>query len=231
MEFQNMDINTIATGATADGVRYLQLFLSEYRSIFSEAVNPSCNKCLNNYLTKYKNYIMSKTNQNTSGYVLKAKYENMPLEFGSSILVNNTNITEEYALKLLEQDEGERFFASIPELSSDPEADRLRTAVKKAQLKVDNLKVDAKKQVVTLANNALEKAKAALQQYKDESTDVNQDVTNEIKVTLTEEDIFNAPELLEAGFKAGDEVFVDADDYENGGALTILGLADEPTQE
>lgn len=57
---------------------------------------------------------MSK-NQNTSGYVLHAKYENIPLEFGSPILVNNSNITEEYAQTLLSQDEGERYFYSIPD--------------------------------------------------------------------------------------------------------------------
>lgn len=51
---------------------------------------------------------------NTSPYRLRAKYENIPLEFGSHILVNNSNITTAYALKLLEQSGGERFFAQLP---------------------------------------------------------------------------------------------------------------------
>ena len=51
---------------------------------------------------------------NTSPYRLRAKYENIPLEFGSHILVNNSNITTAYALKLLEQPGGERFFAQLP---------------------------------------------------------------------------------------------------------------------
>lgn len=47
-------------------------------------------------------------------YRLKPKYENIPLEFGSAILVNNNNITNEYAKKLLARPNGERFFAHIP---------------------------------------------------------------------------------------------------------------------
>lgn len=48
-------------------------------------------------------------------YKLKLKYENIPLKFGSSILVNNSNITEEYAKALLARPNGERFFAQMPE--------------------------------------------------------------------------------------------------------------------
>ena len=52
---------------------------------------------------------------NTSQYRLHAKYENIPLAFGSPILVNNGNITEEYAQKLLQHKNGERYFAQMPE--------------------------------------------------------------------------------------------------------------------
>lgn len=48
-------------------------------------------------------------------YKLKPKYENIPLKFGSSILVNNSNITEEYAKALLARPNGERFFSQLPE--------------------------------------------------------------------------------------------------------------------
>lgn len=51
---------------------------------------------------------------NTCNYRLHAKYENIPLEFGSPILVNNGNITDEYAQKLLAHNNGQRYFSQIP---------------------------------------------------------------------------------------------------------------------
>lgn len=108
-----MNISAILSGKAEDGTRYLSLFLKEYTELFSEKVNPSCHKCLNSYLEKYKNHFNMKKNE--SGYVLHAKYEGMPLEFGSQVFVNNNNITEEYAKKLLKQENGKRFFASMPE--------------------------------------------------------------------------------------------------------------------
>jgi len=233
MDFTQLDINAIITGQTDGGVRYLELFLKEYTSIFSEAVNPGCNKCLTTYLEKYKKHFYKMSN--TTGYILKAKYENLPLEFGSPILVNNGNITEEYARKLLEHPDGERYFESMPEQIEDAEADKLKAAVIKARAKVDGLTPDAKKQVVTLANNALTKAQKALEDYKEtlakktEQEDVDQDAANEIEVILTAEDVEN-PELAEAGFKAGDVVVADANDY-NDGVLTILRLKNEVTPE
>jgi hypothetical protein len=153
MRFEDMDVSTIASGVTTDGVRYLQLFLAEYTSIFSETVNPSCNKCLSNYLSKYKRYVMSKSNQNTSGYVLHAKYENIPLEFGSPILVNNTNITEEYAQTLLSQDEGERYFSTIPDGS---EAKPKAPAKTKAPAKPKATKAKAPKEPKPAAEKEIE---------------------------------------------------------------------------
>lgn len=52
---------------------------------------------------------------NTSKYRLHAKYENIPLAFGSPILVNNGNLTDAYAQKLLQHKNGERYFAQMPE--------------------------------------------------------------------------------------------------------------------
>ena len=112
MDFTTMDTSTLTRSITGEGVRYLELFLKEYTSLFPGPVNPSCPKCLTQYLAKYKNYY--NTMANTSLYRLHAKYENIPLEFGSPILVNNGNITTQYALTLLKQPGGERFFAQLP---------------------------------------------------------------------------------------------------------------------
>lgn len=107
-----MDIQTIAASRGSDGTGYLQSFLQEYTKIFKEKVNPACPRCLNDYLTRYKNYY--KEMANTCNYRLHAKYENIPLEFGSQIMVNNGNITDQYAQKLLEQKNGERYFSILP---------------------------------------------------------------------------------------------------------------------
>ncbi|MNK21301.1 hypothetical protein D3C87_395550 [compost metagenome] len=112
MDFTTMDIATVTHSVTGSGVRYLELFLKEYTSIFKEKVNPACPKCLTEYLTRYKNHY--KVMANTSDYRLHAKYENIPLEFGSPILINNGNITNEYAQQLLLHKNGERYFAQMP---------------------------------------------------------------------------------------------------------------------
>ncbi|MHA3787450.1 hypothetical protein ACX0HA_04505 [Flavobacterium hauense] len=112
MDFTTMDIATVTRSVTGSGERYLELFLKEYTSIFKEKVNPSCPKCLNKYLNRYKNHF--NTMSNTCNYRLHAKYENIPLEFGSPILVNNGNITDEYAQKLLEHNNGQRYFSQLP---------------------------------------------------------------------------------------------------------------------
>ena len=90
MDFKTMDISTVISGTRNDGVRYLQLFLQEYTGIFKEAVNPGCTKCVTAYLNKYKNHY--KEMENPCKYRLHQKYENIPLEFGSPVLVNNGNI-------------------------------------------------------------------------------------------------------------------------------------------
>lgn len=133
MDFTTMDIATVTRSVTGDGERYLELFLREYTSLFREKVNPSCPKCLTEYLNRYKNYF--KTMDNTSQYRLHAKYENIPLEFGSPILVNNSNITDEYARKLLEHKNGERYFAQTPRLPFLIEAANVKKAYRKAQAK------------------------------------------------------------------------------------------------
>lgn len=116
-----MDVATLTRSVTGGGVRYLELFLQEYTSIFSGPVNPSCPACLTTYLTKYKNHFNAMAN--TCTYRLHAKYENIPLQFGSAILVNNANITNEYAAILLQQPNGERFFAVIPSAEELAEAE------------------------------------------------------------------------------------------------------------
>jgi hypothetical protein len=132
MDFTTMDINTVATGSSG-GIRYLQLFLQEYTAIFNEAVNPGCPKCLGEYLKKYKKHFAAM--ENKCSYRLYAKYENIPLEFGSPILVNNGNITDAYAEKLLGHKNGERYFELLPQRKETftAEVAHLKKATRKAR--------------------------------------------------------------------------------------------------
>ena len=112
-----MDIATLSRGTTGEGVRYLELFLREYTALFPGRVTPSCPRCLNEYLTRYKKHY--KAMSNPCNYRLLAQYENIPLQFGSPILVNNDNITDEYAEALLSQPNGQRYFAQTPQSAID----------------------------------------------------------------------------------------------------------------
>ena len=129
-DFTTMDIATLTRSVTGGGERYLTLFLREYTALFPGTVNPSCPKCLAQYLTRYKEHYNAMAN--TSKYRLHAKYENIPLEFGSPILVNNDNMTDEYAQKLLNRPGGERLFAQVPAPTVFEQAKMVKAAVKKS---------------------------------------------------------------------------------------------------
>jgi hypothetical protein len=86
-----------------NGNRLLSEFARDYKSLFNSEICPNCN----DFSLKFQKFIktiqeMKNKNQN-SGYVLKKMYENIPLEFGSSIYVNNANLTDEYAETLLKK--------------------------------------------------------------------------------------------------------------------------------
>lgn len=90
----------VISGKSADNVRYLQLFLSDYAKEFNNTtLNASCKKCIADYLRKYKSKFTIMDNK--CDYVLHKKREGMQIEFGSSVFVNNTNITNELAEKLV----------------------------------------------------------------------------------------------------------------------------------
>ena len=113
--WENYELSNIIGGKSSDGVSLLKLFLQDYSKIFhTTTLNAGCQKCLQDYLTNYKNKINKMENPNTSQYRLKQKYQNIPLEFGSNIFVNNNNITDEYAEKLLERYDAEKIFEVYP---------------------------------------------------------------------------------------------------------------------
>ena len=120
--WEGYDIEKIIGGVALDGTRLLKLFLIDYTTIFDEVVNPSCSKCMGNYLLKYKLKIYEM--QNNSQYRLKEKYNGIPLDFGSAVLVNNSNLTNEYALELLKRFDKETLFDKFPKEKTIPKKKR-----------------------------------------------------------------------------------------------------------
>jgi hypothetical protein len=115
-KWEEYSLESIIGGKSSDGVSFLKLFLIDYSKLFhTTTLNAGCQKCIKDYLTNYKNKINKMENPNTSQYRLKQKYNNIPLEFGSNIFVNNNNITDEYAEKLLERYSVEKIFDVYPQ--------------------------------------------------------------------------------------------------------------------
>jgi hypothetical protein len=110
--WEEFKLSDIIGGVDPDGVRFLKLFLIDYTKVFSESVNAGCSKCINNYLEKYKSKF--KKMENNSQYILKKKYEGISLNDHSSVMVNNRNITEEYAKELLKTHAAQEIFDKYP---------------------------------------------------------------------------------------------------------------------
>lgn len=94
-KWENLRVSTIISGKTADGTSLLKLFLIDYTKLFKVKVNPSCPKCINNYHTNYK--LKLHEMDNNCDYKLKKMYAGIPLQFGSSTFLTNTNLTNELA--------------------------------------------------------------------------------------------------------------------------------------
>lgn len=112
----NYNISDIISGKDTNGVRLLELFLKDYKKEFNvNVVNASCQRCLQDYLNKYKQ--KKQINIMASQYKLKKKYENIPLTYegeGYNVMVNNNNITDDYARILLKRYPVEKIFDEYP---------------------------------------------------------------------------------------------------------------------
>ena len=97
MNWLGLDKETIFKDNDADGNRYLNQFLRDYERIFN--------------ITDLE---MGNTTE-PKEYQLKPKYNGIPLKFGSSVMVTNTNITKEYAKFLIKNHpRGEGLFNVLP---------------------------------------------------------------------------------------------------------------------
>lgn len=115
-----MDKETIFTSKDSDGNRYLSLFLQDYKQAFPDVrVIAGCRGCLEEYYRKYIKHIPIMKVIKNSGYVLKKKYNGIPLKFGSQIYVSNANLTDDLAKELLKRKNGKDLFEKMPEASQE----------------------------------------------------------------------------------------------------------------
>lgn len=135
LNWSEMNIEKVISGKTADNTSYLELFLQDYSKEFNNTtLNASCKSCLKDYLRKYK--LKFNSMENDSNYVLHEKRQGLPLGFGSSVFVTNSNITDKYALTLIKKykkAQGDKFtmdflFSKYP--AEEPKKKRTRKSKK-----------------------------------------------------------------------------------------------------
>lgn len=138
-DWRELDKVTIFNGKDENGNRYLSQFLKQYRETFGVyEVNAGCERCLNDYYTKFIKHLDTMSNEKQEcKFKLKKKYEGIQKEFGSRDFVTNANLTDETAIFLLENHaRGKDLFAEIPkELPEIPSKE-----VKDEDMKLKDLK-------------------------------------------------------------------------------------------
>ena len=117
INWEEFSIDQIMREKDANGNRYLQLFLIDYSQKFDIQLgdlNAGCPNCIADYYKKFNTKIMKNS---CKDYKLKAKYEGIQLEFGSSFHVTNANLTDEIAKSLLKNHPaGENLFEKFVSL-------------------------------------------------------------------------------------------------------------------
>lgn len=133
--FLTASVDTIINGRDSKGTPIIELFAVEYFNIFNEAMNLSCSKCIDNYLTKYRNH-MTKSPIAECGYKLLERRNNIRIA-GTNIHVNNQNITTETAEQLLKMFGGvhEDVFAVYPVKATKKPKDDKPAKVESAKAK------------------------------------------------------------------------------------------------
>ncbi|MAX50547.1 MAG: hypothetical protein CMH22_01030 [Methylophaga sp.] len=146
-DWRNIDKATILTGTDENGNRYLSQFLKEYEQTFQpDMINAGCQRCLDDYYNKFIKYLntMGTKVKNESGYKLKAKYDGIPLEFGSQTFVRNSTITKQQGDFLLKNHaRGEELFEVIPEPTADADGGDALKELTKLERKELNAQADA----------------------------------------------------------------------------------------
>lgn len=142
---------TVFEGKDENGNRYLPQFIADYRKIHtgSEPINIGCERCLENYFTKYLNYLKTikkmKPETKTTAK-LKLMYQGIKLKFGDKKHINNLNMTQAEAEELLaKHPKGAGLFDVLPTVKERADKD-----LTKAELnaKYEGLKKGTKKEML-----------------------------------------------------------------------------------
>lgn len=117
IDWRKLDKETILNGNDENGNRYLNQFLKDYQETFHpDTINAGCSKCLDGYYSKLMKHLNTMGEVEKTQYKLKAKYNGIPLEFGSSVHVSNANLTDALAKKLIKNHpKGKELFEVVPE--------------------------------------------------------------------------------------------------------------------
>ena len=111
MKWSNYTWEQVRTGKDENGSRLISQFAKEYKERTGNSICVTCPSSKQKFNEFKKQKKMSK-----SKYVLKAKYNGIPLKFGSNVLVTNSNMTDEYGKQLLKNHpRGKELFESIPD--------------------------------------------------------------------------------------------------------------------
>ncbi|PHQ27702.1 hypothetical protein [Leeuwenhoekiella nanhaiensis] len=205
-DWREIDKTTILTGTDENGNRYLSRFLKEYQQTFQpDMINAGCQRCLDDYYNNFIKYLNTMgTAKNDSGYILKAKYEGIPLEFGSQTFVRNSTITKKQGDFLLKNHKrGEELFEQIPENAGEPEVtgddalkELLKLERKELNEKADALGLDGKSYANKgeVAQAILDKEAEAVKTPTEPAADANGDDTD---TDAGDQDDAGEPEVTE----------------------------------
>lgn len=132
INWRDMDKVAVMQGIDQNGNRYLNQFLKDYSDTFGvKDINAGCSRCLDEYWNRFRKHQNTMKKVKNSGYKLKAKFEGIPLEFGSQIQVDNGNLSDEYAKKLIADHKlGEDLFDELPSEDAISKEEELKVLVK-----------------------------------------------------------------------------------------------------
>jgi hypothetical protein len=142
-----IDKATIFTGHDENGNRYLSQFLKDYQQTFNpDLINAGCQRCLEDYYHKFTKYLSTMSKDTKTAYKLKAKYEGIPLAFGSRTQVYNSNLTDEMAEELIKNHpRGKELFEVVPEkAAAEEKTDLLKLSRKELDAMAEKLGINPK---------------------------------------------------------------------------------------
>lgn len=171
----------------SSGKRFLVEFAEDYKALMGTTLCLSCNfnSKFYEFINKLKTKKMSKKNKSTKlEFQIKPKYKGVQLGFGSNVMLTDSGLSEELALRFcIEHPRGKELFETLPEnvdelIEDYPKIKEKADAEAKKKADADaKAKADAKKQKENLKKGK-DKAKAdAKKEAEDEAKKKSEEET------------------------------------------------------